>query len=288
MFAFVFALLLAAVLGFAAHRASVCTVRAVAEVMHSRTAYMAASIGKTVAWIVLVTLPFFWLTSSSGPYFGGWQLTATAVLGGFLFGAGAGINGACAYSTMARMMDGEGRMLATVAGFACGVFVFAALAAQGIVTSPRPAQTGVGRLVDWAGAVLIVLGLLAAYEFVRLWRSRPPGARLRDLIPAHQYRLSTAALLIGLTGAAIYLLFGSAGYSTTFELLIEGSIGTKPWPSATRWLLLLAVLSGMLLSTLQRGTFRLNLRPRIDWLQNLAGGALMALGVALAPGGNDT
>jgi hypothetical protein len=44
----------------------------------------------------------------------------------------------------------------------------------------------------------------------------------------------------------------------------------------------------MLLSTLQRGTFRLNLRPRIDWLQNLAGGALMALGVALAPGGNDT
>ena len=68
-----------------------------------------------------------------------------------------------------------------------------------------------------------------------------------------KYRLSTAALLIGLCGAAIYLLFGSAGYTSTFEVVIEGALGTKEWPATGRWLLLLAVLAGMLASTLQRG-----------------------------------
>ena len=46
MAAVILACVLAAMLGFAAHRASVCTVRAVAEVVSSRTAYMLASIVK--------------------------------------------------------------------------------------------------------------------------------------------------------------------------------------------------------------------------------------------------
>ena len=42
MFALIFSCILAGILGFAAHRASVCTVRAVAEMTHSRTGYMLA------------------------------------------------------------------------------------------------------------------------------------------------------------------------------------------------------------------------------------------------------
>ena len=79
-------------------------------------------------------------------------------------------------------------------------------------------------------------------------------------------------MLIGIAGAGIFLLFGAAGYTSTFELVIEGAIGTKPWPVAARWLLLLAVLLGMLLSTLQRGRPPPRLRPRLAWLRNLAGG----------------
>ena len=133
----------------------------------------------------------------------------------------------------------------------------------------------------------MALVLLAAYEAVRLWRTRPEGHGLGALLFAEKYRLSTAAMLIGLAGAGIFLLFGAPGYTSTFELFIEGAFGTKPWPVATRWLLLLAVLLGMLLSTLQRGSFRLDLRPRRAWLRNVAGGALMGFGVALTPGGND-
>src|SRR5262249_32220395 len=108
-------------LGFAAHRASVCTVRAIAEITSSRAGYMLASIGKSVLWVVAVTLPFFWLMPAAGISLSGWPLTSSALLGGFLFGVGAAVNGACAVSTMARLVDGEGGMLMTVFGFALGV-----------------------------------------------------------------------------------------------------------------------------------------------------------------------
>src|SRR3954453_6410571 len=118
---------LAAVLGFAAHRASVCTVRAVAELTSARTGHMFFSIIKSSLWVMAVILPFLWLMPSAASKVTGWTLTAVALAGGFVFGLGAGINGACAYSTMARMVDGECRMLLTIAGFALGVAAYGAL-----------------------------------------------------------------------------------------------------------------------------------------------------------------
>jgi len=50
--------LFAAILGFAAHRASVCTVRAVAELTASRTGYMFLSIMKSSIWVLVVTVRF--------------------------------------------------------------------------------------------------------------------------------------------------------------------------------------------------------------------------------------
>ena len=281
------AIVLAFVLGFAAHRASVCAVRAVAEFQHSGTGFMAASIVKSMLWVILVTLPFFWLTLPSGPYLGGWALTGTAVAGGFLFGIGAAINGACAYSTMTRLADGEGRMAATIAGFALGVLAFVGLIGLGTIERPTPSPTQFGAVANWAGVIFVGLGVLAVYELVRLWRRRDRSAALHRRVLAPKYRLSTAALLIGFSGAAIYLLFGSAGYTSTFEVIVEGALGTKAWPATGRWLLLVAVLAGMLSSTLQRGSFRLDVRPRTDWLRNAGGGVLMGLGAAMAPGGND-
>jgi hypothetical protein len=53
MIALVVSCILAAILGFAAHRASVCTVRAVAEMTYSRTGYMLAGIGKSAIWVAI-------------------------------------------------------------------------------------------------------------------------------------------------------------------------------------------------------------------------------------------
>src|SRR5262245_58643258 len=97
---------LAMILGFAAHRASVCTVRAVAEITSTRRAYMLASIGRSVLWVWVASFPLFWLIPSAGMGIAGWQLSGLAMLGGFVFGVGAAVNGGCAYSTMARFVDG--------------------------------------------------------------------------------------------------------------------------------------------------------------------------------------
>jgi uncharacterized membrane protein YedE/YeeE len=286
MVTLVVAFVLAALLGFAAHRASVCTVRAVAEVLSSRTAFMFGSVAKTVMWVSAVTIPVLWLVPSTSPV-PGWQFSAWAIAGGFVFGIGAAINGACAYSTMARLVDGEGGMLVTIAGFAVGVFVFVNLLGNGMV--PRPAQTPtvVASALNW---LLIIAGLVLAwgiYELVRLWRTRPPGTSLKTLVCARQYRLSTAAVLMGVASAILVLLYGPLGYTSTFEQLVEAGFGTRPWPTAVRWLLLVAVLVGMLLSTLERRSFRIDFRPRAMWIRNFFGGLCMGLGVALIPGGND-
>ena len=98
-----FLLFLAAVLGFAAHRSSVCTVLAVAEVLSTRRAYMFLSFVKTILWILAITLPLIWLLPSGRVSGQGWDISIYAVTGGFMFGVGATLNGGCAFSTLWKL-----------------------------------------------------------------------------------------------------------------------------------------------------------------------------------------
>ena len=279
--------LFAALLGFAAHRASICTVRAVAEVISARTVFMLASIGKSALWVIALTIPFLWLVPAAAAGIGGWQLTATALLGGLLFGFGAAINGGCAYSTMTRLVDGEVRMAISIGGFAAGIFTFLALVDVKWLTRPQPAPAMIGSVLTFALLLSGVLLVWAIYEIPRIWRQRPKHMPLMAMILAPQYRLSTAALLIGIASAVIFLLIRSPGYTVTLQNAVQGLAGGGAFPAAARVILLLAVLAGMLASTLQRGSFRLDWRPQLSWLRNIFGGALMGLGTAMLPGGND-
>ena len=78
----IFAIALALVLGFAAHRASVCTVRAVAEIMSSSSGSIFLSIGKSMLWAWALMIPVFALTPAAGTGLAGWSLTGVAVFGG--------------------------------------------------------------------------------------------------------------------------------------------------------------------------------------------------------------
>jgi uncharacterized membrane protein YedE/YeeE len=281
------ACLLAFILGFAAHRASICTVRGVAEFMHARTGHMMWSIAKSALFVMALAITVFLLTPAAAQGISGWQLTSWAVFGGFLFGVGAAINGACAYAIMTRMVDGEGAQFVGVIGFALGVVVFVLLFDMKWVPRPTPAPAQIKSLLPFGVAIGCALIAYALYEIARLWRSSAEGTTLVQRILAPQYRLSTAALLMGLASAVILLMYGSPGYTTTFQQSIEGVRGSRAFPAIERVALLLAVLAGMAASTLQRRSFRLDARPRVRWLRNLGGGALMGLGTALAPGGND-
>jgi hypothetical protein len=284
--ALVITAVLAGILGFSVHRASICTVRAVAELLSSRRGFMLASIVKSMLWMSAVTIPFFLLSEASPPQTGAWELSVMTTLGGFVFGFGAAMNGACVYSTMARLADGEVAMAVTVIGFGLGIIGFVALLDIAWLSRPSPSLPRLGMLVGgFPAAVLIAFTI---YEAVRLWRARPPKTSTRELVLAPQYRLSTAAMLIGLAAGLIYLLQGPNGYASTVQQGIEALLGRRASPETARWVLLAAALTGMLISTLQRKSFRLDWKPRPSWLINLLGGALMGLGVALAHGGNDS
>jgi hypothetical protein len=215
----IFAIALALVLGFAAHRASVCTVRAVAEIMSSASDSIFLSIGKSMLWAWALMIPVF--------------------------------------------------------------------------ARPAPEPAWVGSLLAgkwariWAGILACAFLAWALYEILRLWRTRARDERIIELILAPRYRLSTAVVMVGLSGALLFLFYGPISYTATFALIIQGALGTQDWPTAMRTVLLLAVMAGMLLSTLQRDTFRVDWRPQFSWLLNLSAGVLMGLGIALAPGGND-
>jgi len=124
------------------------------------------------------------------------------------------------------------------------------------------------------------------YEGIRLWRTRPQS-RIVDLLLARQYRLSTAAMLIGLANGGLYLIYGAWGYTGTLHQTAEAALFGRDQPSPQRWFLFAAMLLGMVLSTWQRGSLRVDWRPQFAWARNFVGGLLMGLGAALIPGGND-
>lgn len=113
-------LVLAALLGFAVHRGSVCMVRGVAEVLSTGRTHVLLGFGKTAVWVLIATTPVLWLAQSSHAPAQAWAASVSAVAGGFLFGVGAAVNRGCAFSTLGRIGNGEVGAFSTLGGFALG------------------------------------------------------------------------------------------------------------------------------------------------------------------------
>ena len=278
---------LAAVLGFAAHRASVCTVRAVAEVLTSGRAHCLVSFGKSALWVLVILLPVMWYDRDAISGIQGFSLSLISISGGLMFGIGAAMNGGCAFSTLARLADGQMRMIATLGGFPLGVAMSLAPIERAMTGSASPAKPALAMLVDTAGLLSIVVGGWALFEVTRLWRSRAEGVVGWRLPLVGQYRLSTAALLMGLANGILFLLNGQWAYTGAIRQGVEGLLQLGEMPTMSRGYLLLSVVLGMLVSTWARGSFKFDFRVGRDWLLNFAGGALMGAGTAMVPGGND-
>jgi hypothetical protein len=60
-----------------------------------------------VLWVLVVTIPYFWLVPSAGDAPRGWAFSGFSMLGAFVFGADAAMNGACAFSSLARLAGGQ-------------------------------------------------------------------------------------------------------------------------------------------------------------------------------------
>ncbi len=312
---FALALVLIMTVGFAAHRASLCTVRAVAEVLDLGSAHMLASFVKAAAWTALVSgLLLFAMQGSlypatqRAPYW-------LALAGGLLFGAGAGLNGGCALSTIQRLADGELAMLATLLAFVGGLIAWLLWIEplSGHAARALPFRLAPG--MPWAPALLAVLSLWGVWEAVQVWRiehgasnappllappsapplfeppgTSPPDAMSRNLHPVLRDRWSprAAALVMGVAGGLLYTLQGAWTYTNFLGGEASAWVGHEMSPGALRVLFLVALLAGMGLSSRQRRSFALRIPPAPVLVRSIAGGLLMGLGAAILPGGNDT
>jgi len=261
-------------------------VRAVLEIVHARTAHMLASFLKAALWAALVFGLAFWLAPGNN-VLAVLEPRPLAVAGGFLFGLGAAANGACAYSTLQRVADGDLWGLTTLAGMALGALGWVALDATLLMTHPATvpvAWTQIGVWAPWLVTLLVALGFLEAY---RLWRAHPGGRLDRRMLASH-YRVASAALVMGLCAGLLYALQGGWSYTTTLRRAIDSGYRGVPGPTLIQLALFAAFFGGMLLSSFQRGSFRARWRPAASIWPRLAGGVLMGVGAAMVPGGNDT
>lgn len=282
------ALACAALIGFAAHRASLCNVRAVAEIMTSGSAHMLWSLLQAVLWTATLT-GVMALVFGIAPQFA-WARAqlAWSSAGGLLFGAGAAVNGGCSLSTLTRLADGDLGMAATLAGFLLGVSTWLGVLAVGWPATLTPQASPWLRWPDVAPWVLV---LLLAWAVHRTWVlvKLSPGRRLKALLIVPHYHLSVSAALIGLAAGLLYATQDAWSYTNYLRVRLLHAFDAASVPSAWHGVLVLALLGGMTASALHRRSFGWRWPSEsAGWSRHAAGGILMGSGAAMLPGGNDT
>jgi len=211
-------LLLTAMTGFAAHRASVCTVRAVLEIAHARTARMLTSFGKTALWAALVFGVLTWITPGQS-MLSVLEPRPLAIAGGFLFGLGAACNGACSYSTLQRVADGDLWGLTTLAGMTLGVLGWAALDSALLMTHAARAPVGWTQLGQWSPWLLALALFLAAWEAVTAKLGMlplpffPPPQAIVEVVIDDWERLAAGIFASARLLASGYFLGAAAGFA---------------------------------------------------------------------------
>lgn len=275
-------LLMGLILGFAAHRAGLCTVKAVAEVLTTRRTHFLWSFAKSALWVMVVAMLAGIFASEPG--FRHWPLTASSVFGGVVFGIGAGFNGGCTFSTLSRLMDGNVGILATVCGWPIGIEL--GLWFWSIFATPPvavPAHLNIVSLVP----IKLFLMVWALWEAIRLIRRMWRAGSLARVFGAHVYTLSAAAALVGLSNAVLLEVSGPWSFTGTLLCALDAGTLANCADPMLPWLIFGAALVGMLGSAVQRGSFQLHLPTRLAVIRHGAGGVLMGLGSVLIPAGND-
>jgi hypothetical protein len=282
------ALACAALIGFAAHRASLCNVRAVAEIMTSGSAHMLWSLSQAVLWMATLT-GVMALVYGIAPQASWTRMPlAWSWAGGLLFGAGAAVNGGCSLSTLTRLAGGDLGMAAALAGFLIGVSTWLGVLAMGW---PAALTSVASPWLRWPGLAPWALVLLLVWAVHRVWALGKLGAarRLKASLLAPTYHLSVSAALIGLAAGLLYATQDAWSYTNYLRVRVLHAFDAAPAPSAWHGILILGLLGGMCASALHGRSFRWRWPSAFaGWSRHVAGGLLMGSGAAMVPGGNDT
>jgi hypothetical protein len=276
----VLSFIFAFMLGFSAHRAGICTVAAVAEVITSRTARTFSSFFKVVLWVLLINGIAALLAPGIQQPYTAPVFSIYTIAGGLLFGIGASINGGCSFSTISKIAQGDLHFALTLPAFILG-----AISAREFSLG-RADASGSLYAIDFSDIPLILLAgilLWALLELFLIIRSVVTAGIVKS-VTGKRYRLSSAAALIGLSSGFLYIFQGRWAYSSKIldHFAVEPA---PPFIGTTAFYLLLALLAGAVISALSNRQFKASFAGN-RWYRNMAGGFLMGLGAMLVPGGN--
>ncbi len=278
----IISLIFAFILGFSAHRAGVCTVAAVNELMTSRTARVFLSFLKIILWVLVVNgFATALMPELARPYFSQ-PLSLSIIAGGFIFGVGAAINGACSFATISKIAQGNLHVALTLPAFVLGMLTYNYFAGK-----KSPAVGGEPLLESSEGfsILLIVLMVWAVRELVVIIWSTLKNGGYWSAIRAKRYRLSTGAALVGVCSGFLYLIHGRWAYSSQIIDYLTDNHSGQSVSGMIGIGLFLALLTGAIVSAVSSRQFAFSF-AKDDWHKNLIGGFLMGFGAIMIPGGN--
>lgn len=254
-------MILAFVMGLGIHRGNICAVVAVRELIRDRRGDRFFGFFECSLWATLT----LWLASETLTI-SDWSPILWVAAGALSFGLGAVINGACAFGTVNWLGTGRLDFLLTAVGAWGGYKVVRQVLSPVLPTSPS---------VSFAASPWTPMLVAAGVPLLLALRWRLGSRCVRELAS-----LSLLMALIGVVSTLLAVLHQPWPWLSVIVKSTYASNRLAYW-------VLAALLFGAVVSGLLTGRFRWR-RPTLGDLRNrLAGGALMGLGSAVIPGGND-
>lgn len=277
----------ALLMGYALNQGTTCAVTAARQLIDERQARMLIGFGVAVATAGMVWLPLAWFSGGivhlapERPV--GWGL----VLGAGLLGVGAVLNRACLLGSVSRIGDGKMRFLGLPVGLAIGF----AMADRVLPSSPLGLPNSLAPLSFVGIAVLMMFGGMLLLGWALMRRSGDSG----DLI---HWPGRVSMVVLGVSGA---LLFAITPGWTVADAVRSGVDALHPTGLAPVFgmsgpimagapgLIMFGLLcAGAITAGIRRRTFRFRPPGAVAVSRSVGGGAVMAFGASLVPGGNDT
>jgi uncharacterized membrane protein YedE/YeeE len=273
--------------GWAAQRASLCNVRAVADWVERRDGRMLGTLLRASLWATAAT-GVFWAAGVAAPAQAAPLGMVGTLLGGLLFGLGAAMNRGCSLSTLIRLAEGQWALLLALVGFGLGAWL-AFRALPGLVAGHPASASGHTASPGWAAAGvwgLLPLAAWALQDAHRCRRQAQVGGQARSWWRRPTWPLVQVAWVFGLAGAAMYGAYGAWTYTNLLRLQATG----QPVAAAgLQWVLIAALVAGMVVAACRSGAWSLRGPESLGALgRHLLGGTLMGMGSVAVPGGNDS
>ncbi|GFE76124.1 YeeE/YedE thiosulfate transporter family protein [Novosphingobium sp. TCA1] len=259
--------------GFSANQGGTCLVAAADELVRRHPPRVLIGLIAASAAAGLTAVPLAWTAATDGPSITAAGIHIPLVVGAVAFGIGALVNDACLLGSLARLGDGEIRLLALPFGLSAGILLIDQARLAPFATWPSPLSTpsllGTVCLLSF----LIVLTLAS----IKLTATEP-------LLPRARWPLALSMLVLGATGGALFALSPAWTLAHLLQhslLLGDMRTGIIAFPAVA------ASVLGALAASVGQGTMRLQTPSARDLVRTFGGGLLMGIGIALIPGGND-